>query len=69
MRKVNVTVRGPLGLLLGLVIIILWLVAIFFPTIVILSIAAGTDSLDKPEVWLTVIILQGLWWWMSDAYS
>lgn len=69
MKRYSVTVKGPLGLLLGLVIILFWLVAVMFPAVVILSIAAYTDSLGKWEVWVTVIIAQLLWWWLSDAYN
>jgi hypothetical protein len=55
--------------MLGLVLILLWLIAIFLPTIVIVGIAAYTGDLGMWEVWLNAALFQGLWWYLSDAYN
>lgn len=61
MRRYNVTVSGPLGVLLYLFVLLLFFFALLFPALVILGIGFLTDSLTKWEVWFVAIILEGLW--------
>lgn len=60
-RNYRITVNGPLGVLLYLCVLTLWLIAVLFPALVILGIGFYTDTLTKWEVWLVAIIAEGLW--------
>lgn len=64
MTRRSVTIRGPLGALVALVVLLLWLFAAFLPAIAIIAIGVFTDSLDDWALWVTLIIAQGLWWWL-----